>query len=517
MPVTLSFRKFRPGALTCVGLLALARLRAAEAATPATVAGTPLKDDSNVVVLTERTVVDLALRRSLALRFGELDRQGQRFALQVAKRQFVPQVTLIGGALQTDTRDRSGTPTVGNDAVTASVSPQVSQQLPTGGALTVGWDNAYSQLTPVPDSPVVPGEARRSWTPQWVVSFSQPLLKGGGLTAGTAALRTAETQEEMNILSYRGLIIDTVTTALLAFRSYLQAQQQLEIAQLAFQRSGETLEIDRALVDSGRIAAVELVQARADRATRELSAVTARNALDSSRLALVRLFNLDRSTRFTTPEPPVVAAVQIDAAAQREHALQQRTDLLQAKLQLRLAELGLSLAHNNRLWSVNLVAGYSGTANGYPYGSAYDDLRDRKNTAWSAGVQVDVPIWGDLTRAQTILNANISLTKTQLSLRDLQEAIEVQVIDAVRNADVAFQQVGLARSARELTEESLKYEHEKLAAGHSTTFEIVRIEDDLVNAQSEEMNATIGYLNALTQLDQTTSSTLETWRIEFKP
>lgn len=481
------------------------------------VAGTLPANDPNAVVLTERTVVDLALRRSLALRFGELDRQGQRFALRVAKRQFVPQVTMTGSALQTDTRDRTGTPTVGNDAVTASVSPKVSQQLPTGGALSLGWDNAYSQLTPVPNSPVVPGQLRRSWSPQWIVSFNQPLLKGGGLTAGTAALSTAKTQEEMNIQGYRGLIIDTVTTALVAFRSYLQAQKQLEIAQLAFQRANETLEIDRALVDSGRMASIELVQARADCATRELSSITARNALDSSRLGLIRLFNLDRTTHFVTPEQPVVTPVQLDLAAQRLLALQQRPDLLQTKLQLRLAELGLSLARNNRLWSVNLVGGYSGAANGYPYRNAYDDLRDRKHTAWSAGVQVDVPIWGDLTRAQTVLNADIGVTKAQLALRDREESIEVEVIEAVRNAEVAFQQVRLARMARELTEEKLKIERERLTAGHSTTFQIVRFGDDLVSAQVEEMNATIGYLNALTQLDRTTSSTLETWRIEFKP
>jgi len=210
-------------------------------------------------------------------------------------------------------------------------------------------------------------------------------------------------------------------------------------------------------------------------------------------------------------------AVQIDVAAQRQLALQQRPDLLQTKLQLQLAELGLSLSHNNRLWSVNLVGGYSGAANGYPYGDAYADLRDRKHTAWSAGVQVDVPIWGDLTRAQTVLNADLGLTRARLALRDREESIEVEVIEAVRNAEVAFQQVRLARMARELTEEKLKIERERLTAGHSTTYQIVRFGDDLVSAQVEEMNATIGYLNALTQLDRTTSSTLETWRIEFKP
>lgn len=473
--------------------------------------------EGGVVVLTEKNVVDLALRRSLSLQLGELDRRSQRFALRVANREFVPQVTMSVAATENQQRDRHNTPTTGADSTTVTIKPNISQRLPTGGVMVVAWDNGYSQLTPVPDLPGVPGAVRRAWSPAWTVSFAQPLLKGGGLTAGTAGLRQARTQEEMNILGYRSLIIDTVTQALSAFRNYIQVQRQVEIAERSLQRSKEMLEINQLMIDSGRMAAIELVQARADAATRELSAVTARNSLDSARLGLVRLFNLDRSTQFKVGEEPVVREVTLDPAALRDLALRQRPDYLQAKMQVSLGELGLSLARNNRLWPLNLVAGYTGAAEGYPYRSAYDDLRDRKRTAWSVGLQLDVPIWGELNRAQTLLNADINLRKLRLGLEDKQEAIIVEVIEAVRNTEVAFQQVRLARMARELTEEKLKIEREKLTSGHSSTFQLVRFEDDLVNVQINELGAIINYLNALTQLDRVTSSTLETWRIEFKP
>ena len=105
----------------------------------------------------------------------------------------------------------------------------------------------------------------------------------------------------------------------------------------------------------------------------------------------------------------------------------------------------------------------------------------------------------------------------RLGLRDKEESIIVEVTEAVRNAEVAFHQVRLARMARELTEEKLQIEREKLTSGLSSTFQLVRFEDDLVNVQIGELGAIINYLNALTQLDRVTSSTLDTWRIEFKP
>ena len=54
----------------------------------------------------------------------------------------------------------------------------------------------------------------------------------------------------------------------------------------------------------------------------------------------------------------------------------------------------------------------------------------------------------------------------------------------------------------------------KLNLGLSTNFQLVDFEDDLVNVQNREVDAIISYLNALTRLDQTLGTTLETWRID---
>ena len=68
-----------------------------------------------------------------------------------------------------------------------------------------------------------------------------------------------------------------------------------------------------------------------------------------------------------------------------------------------------------------------------------------------------------------------------------------------------------------LSERKLQIERTKLNAGLSSNFRLVRFEDDLVRSQNNEIGAIIAYLNALTALDRTQGTTLDTWGIEMDP
>ncbi len=50
--------------------------------------------------------------------------------------------------------------------------------------------------------------------------------------------------------------------------------------------------------------------------------------------------------------------------------------------------------------------------------------------------------------------------------------------------------------------------------GRTTNFQLLRIQNDLVNAQVSELGGVIDYLNSLTDLDQVLGTTLMTWKIE---
>ncbi|MET0114033.1 MAG: TolC family protein, partial [Limnospira maxima] len=63
--------------------------------------------------------------------------------------------------------------------------------------------------------------------------------------------------------------------------------------------------------------------------------------------------------------------------------------------------------------------------------------------------------------------------------------------------------------------QELNNEEEKirLGVGNTSVVDLVRFQDDLVNAQNAELNAKIDYLNSLTELDRILGTTLERWDI----
>jgi len=114
------------------------------------------------------------------------------------------------------------------------------------------------------------------------------------------------------------------------------------------------------------------------------------------------------------------------------------------------------------------------------------------------------------------LRASTALQQAEHNLTELRQNIDIEVRNAVRDVAVRLRQVELARRARDLAEQKIDIEREKLRLGLSTNFQLVIFENDLVNARNNEVNTTIAYLNALTAFDRTLGTTLETWKIDIK-
>lgn len=466
----------------------------------------PAKD---LGTLTLADCVVLALQNNLDIRGAYLTRAVQRYALKAAEYQFQPQSKLAVSSKETSAWGQPHRVTGGKQAGTYTASMQV----PTGGQFGFSWANTLD----VPDYRAGPG-----YDNAWSLSLTQPLLKGGGLDrdgiqAATATLQIARIGEAQNVLSLRSTLTGTIGSAIQLYRAYAQAHRSLEISQRSLGRAKQLLETNRALVASGRMAAVDIVQTSADIASKELSLLQAQNALDLARLSLIQLLNLDREATFETVEetaaktriPPVPEALGI--------ALQNRPDYLTAQRGLDAARLTLAAAARNRLWDLSLGASVGRSVSLL---ERFPDSVSRgtrvSQSDWGVEATLTIPFW-DVTIDQGYVNAKIGVDTAELSLRKLERSIGIEVTNAVRDAEIKARQVELARQARELTEQKLEIEAEKLRVGRTTNFQVVSYQNDLVSAQVGELDAVVTYLNALTTLDSALGTTLQTWRVRVGP
>ncbi len=454
--------------------------------------------------------VMLAIRNNRSVKSAYLDRVVQKFDLKVAEDEFYPNLNLLSSYAYQNNRDKifSSTGVTESGSTTAATSGTVAmtERIPTGADLAFSWAKTDATVSDTVTSD--PEQISRGSS--WSVTLSQPLLKGGGIDVATASLRRARIDEQQNVLNLKSTLIATVDSVITAYRTLLQAGRQAEISGASLARSRALLEKNKLLIKVGRMAAQEIVQAEADVARNELAHQQALNSLRSARLNLISVLDIDRNTQIRTD--PEVAIKEINPSVDECMALakKNRPDYLGSLLEKQGLDINLMLARNNRLWDLKV----NGSLNGSDTVNSLAD--DSKANEWKVGVTLEVPLYGDLTREQAILRAETDLKKYAISQQELDEQVAIEVEDAIRDLNMKFVQMKLARQARTLSEKQLAIEQEKLDLGMTTNFQLVQFQNDLVSAQTSELDTKISYLNALTRLDQVLGTTLDTWRIDLQ-
>ncbi len=428
------------------------------------------------VALKLSDVVVLALQNNRSIKNAYLERIAQKQDLAVEENKFAPNLTpSVSMSMAQSGLDATTT-------TTNEVGFEAKMKIPTGGELSFGL--TANALTPK-------------------ITFNQPLLRGAGIDVNRASIRTARLTEKSNVLGLKSTLTNTITDAIIAYRNLLRAQERVKIEQLSLKSAQELLEINQALIEAGRLAPVDIIQSQTAIANRQVSLVAAQNNLESTKLALIQILDIDQNTNILAAEVPKASPVTLDANKLRQLAFENQPEYLQAQLNLGKAKLDLLQAENNRRWDLGLNVSYDNTGD-----SATGDVR--------AGLTFSKTL-GDLTPEQRFQRSRVNQLQAENNLKDQHESLEIQVTDRIRDANLSFSQVQLARQARESSERQLEIEREKQRLGRgSGVFEIVSLENSLVEARNAELNATIEYLNALTNLDKTVGTTLNTWQLTIE-
>ncbi len=480
---------------------------AAEREDPAPPGAEPEAAGPETLELTLAQAIERAVRNNTSMVTSRLNRTLQRFDLEDAETMFEPKLNF--GTIQTGhSVDRRAD----TSSTRLSVGPGMDMRLPWGGSVGVGpsWSATVSRN----------GERAHSDSAALSLSLRQPLLRGAGLETGRAPLELARIAEEGNVLSFRATAMDTITTTIQAYRAVVQAELRAEIDERSLRRARETLEINRLLIDTGRMAEQDITQTEANIARRELALIRGRDALDDARRNLNVLLDLDGDIRVVPIEPlDIEPAPPPDLAVARALARQFNTAYLGALLSVRRADIGYALAENGALWDLSLTADASYDGTGGSWGSAPGDLAgDFDKGRYAIGLALTVPLGGDAGKAteRSLLSARISRMQAAYGLASAERGMETRVRNAVRAVEAGLQEIAFAREALALAERKLEIEQEKLTLGLSSNYRLTDAQDDLVDAQVSELNARIGYLNALAALDRIQGTVLDTWGVDIE-
>lgn len=451
------------------------------------------------IKLTLRQALEVALDHSRTLGRAGLQREIERFDLRVAEDEFRPNLDILSTARLNPVRTDGARTTT----EAASVSAALSQRVPTGARVALVWDNRATDVST---------QTHPHYQSGLALTVEQPLLRGAGPDVALAGLRIARLIARDGEAAFRRTVINTLTNVILAYRSLAFAQASLEISDRALERAREQLRINRALVSSGILPPVEIVQTEADIANQELNVLAARSALESARFALVRLLDIERALPLEATERFDSPPFELDLATCLELAYRHRPDYQQVLRARDIAQQTVVLARSNDRWSLGLSSSYRLTGAAPSYATALDRSLSRENDDWLVGITLQVPI-GDLSRRQAHVRARLRLRQVDLDVDELTENVQIEVRDSLRRIELARERVRVAAVARELAERKLEIEKGKLQTGRTTNFAVVTFQNDLVRARLGELAAQADYLNGLTVLDQVLGITLMQWGV----
>ena len=394
------------------------------------------------------------------------------------------------------------TPTIGlTDSGNISLRSEVDFLVPTGGNFSVDW-RGNGGLENINGN---------SLSQNFRVTFNQPLLRGFGPTITNIPIVESDRREDINILTLKTELIRIVRETISAYRNLVQAQESLKIAQQALDRAKDQLEINRALIEAGRRARVEIIQNQTLVANQELNLFQAENALQNARLDLIRTLDIDRNLEIIATETPETENIAIAQPLDREELLElafaNNPNYLIELLNIEIDRLDLLKTKDETRWNLDLKLEYINNLGNLN--------ADTNNSGVSLSFNLTRLFFGRRTAERNLIRDRVRLEQSLIDLAERKEDLTIDVENDIRQVNSALQQARQARFAKELALQQLENEREKQRLGRGDLFRLITFEGDLVEAQDRELKAVFGYLNSLTTLRQTLGITLDFWGIEW--
>ena len=448
-------------------------------------------------------VVQLSLGNHFQIAIGkiQLEKADQDIAIQKAPFETTAEASITGF------RDSSTNPQdypYSAKGVQESVSLQ--RQFSTGTSVQLSLDSTKYEGLEVPRS----GEA--------TLQVSQNLLKGGGFNYNLAPVRIATRQRDISREALRQTVIDTVTEAQFAYYDGLLAESYVDVSKESLELAKQLLTENQRRAEIGSIASSDLLQAEAEVALRQETLYQAEVGLTQSKNRMKRILSdqvrgvLDWHFSFVPLGDPEKRSVQL--LREYDVALGLRPDYRQAVLNLEIGEITKLRESNAALPSVDLYAQMRYEGWGSSLNKSFSEAFDQEKPDYTVGVSVSRPLLNRAARASK-LQAALETNRLQLTLKQLEQAILLDLDDAAAQIDASWKRFESAKQGRLLAEKSLEAEQKRYKTGTSSTFILIRLQTDLISARMRELIAVNDYRKSLVEFDRQTGKILELNHIEI--
>ena len=352
------------------------------------------------------------------------------------------------------------------------------------------------------------------------LNLTQPLLKNFWIDNTRLLITAAKNNVKHSEQGLRLQIITSITAVENAYYELVYAQENLIVEQQALGLAQTQLDQDKQRVQVGSLAPLDVQQDEAQVAQSRANLIAAQFTLASDQNTLKNLLSdtnyLTWHDLDITPSSKLEAVRQwFDLQGSWNKGLSSRPDLLQARITLEQQGIQLKFDKNQIFPELDLVGSYGWNGAGREFSGAIGQVNQGNAPFYTYGAQLSMPLSSAKERNTYKADKAVE-AQDLLKLKQLEQNVMVEIDNAVKQAQSAWESVDATRQARIYAEAALDAEQKKYAVGKSTTFTVLQLQNNLTAARSQEIRSLANYQEALSNLAQQEGTTLERRNIDVK-
>ncbi len=360
------------------------------------------------------------------------------------------------------------------------------------------------------------------WNQTLGLSVVVPVLKGAGTEYNYSSLLIARNTRDTSIFTFEKSLTESLYLVQKVYWDLVYAIENRRVLQQSLEVAIKLRDETARKLEHGVVIKLDLTQAEAGVATRQEDILTAQanvlNAMDQLKRKIDPSL-LRRDGRILPSDTPKGVEIAIDGkkAVQQafETALKHRPDYIQINFQVDSQQVAMNKADRDLLPTLNITGTAALQGFGNDFSNSREDLFDTDTRNF--GVTLDFEyILGQSSARGTYHAAELGKRQLQLRKRNLEDQILVEVREAVRAILTNEKRIEATKKARVLAEEQFQAELNRKKRQVSTTFRVLDVQEDLAQAQANEMKARIDYQLSLVNLKRVTGTLLSDMGVRLR-
>lgn len=371
-----------------------------------------------------------------------------------------------------------------------------------------------------------------------VLDLRQPLLRDWGVGVNTTDIQVAEDDLEIRRYRFTDRALKVIEEVKRIYYRLAASQERLRLLEKSQRLAERLLEGNRKRLQAGLTHIGEVQEAETAVVDRQVQVVQARRELERRRDELKNVLGLTRASPLRAVVfqarrlPPAPARVPLYEEAMKK-ALTKRPDFLLARVNVEKSDVLLRFYDNQRLYRLDLIGslgvnGLSGDSRTVsfgdrtatnPHAGSYADslssLSEAEGYEWMFGLELRIPL-GNREAKSRYAQTKLQKKQVILGLKSLENDIDLEVKDALKDLGNSLERLGLAGRFVSLAEKTLNQEEERMKRGLSDTFRVLDFQEDLTRAWLIRVDALTESHLAMAACEKATGTALESNRISLQ-